>query len=377
MKRTTCLVCGSDILCDLYPIGDLPLSCLDTYLKPTESEAKDVTKFPMEFVQCQVCSHIFNTIYDPHVIQYDSGATIMYNTTSEWAKHLNNVLHYLGGFLEANSTVVEIGSGDGSFLRELQLRYQVDMVGFDPGTTRPKNVIQDYFVPQRDLKKYHPNLIVCRHTLEHMEDPRSTLSDLSYWCREYDMSPWVFMEVPNFESAFEQGRVQDLTYAHVSQFSEESFSTLLGLSGFETYMGLSTFNDEILVGMFCPNLPTRPLREYNRIVKNSLQSLIAIEDIVVWGGSGKCASFLNIYHEANITHVVDSDTKKIGRYVPGTGQLITDPSTIQPHESILIPNAWRAGDIYHEIQSRGLQYKQILIPSEGELNEYRPETTSR
>ncbi len=372
MKRTTCLVCGSTIIEAMYNPGDLPLSCSHTNLTTTKEKALKAKRFPMEFYQCQICSHVFNVMYDPNVIKYDTGATIMYTETDEWKEHINKSVEGLGFCLDVGhrATVLEVGANDGSFLATLKDRYHVKTIGFDPGINGSKTVIKDYFCPQIDLLVYKPNLIVCRHTLEHMEDPRDFVSKISQYSYELDYTPYVFIEVPNFEAAYSQGRIQDLIYAHVSQFTRFSLSNLFELSGYSVRECGLAFNDEVILGIFKPNLKDHGVAKFNDIVSESIQLIVDLEDIVVWGGSGKCASFLNVYNKANITHVVDSDENKIGLYVPGTGQEIKSPSSIQPHESILIPNIWRAKEIYREIQTRGLKYKQILIPKNGKLHEY-------
>ncbi len=370
MKK--CIVCGSPLIEAMYNPGNLPLSCSHTNLTTTKEEALKAKRFPMEFYQCQICSHVFNVMYDPNVIKYDTGATIMYTETEEWAEHINRSVEGLGFCLDAGymATVLEVGANDGSFIDALEGRYTLRAIGFDPGTHNHKNIFTDYFRPAIDIQLYNPNLIVCRHTLEHMEDPRVFVSEIAHYSYVHDCAPYVFIEVPNFEASYAQSRIQDLTYAHVSQFTRFSLSNLFELSGYTIIECGLGFNDEVIIGIFKPNLKNRGITKFNETVSKSRQSIVDIDDVVVWGGSGKCASFLNIHKAAKITHVVDSDASKVGLYVPGTGQEIKDPCSIQPYESILIPNVWRAREIYREIQERGLKYKQILVPKNGKLHEY-------
>ncbi len=371
MQKNKCLVCGSTLLSKLYDPGPLPLSCSDIYLEDTPEEARNAPRYPMEFVRCQICSHTFNIKFNPDDIHYEDGATIMYTETSIWETHINNTVTGLGYALGVgpDTTVLEVGANDGSYLGALQDRYKCPVVGFDPGTNNTDNVIKDYFNPERDLKDHTPYLIVCRHTLEHMEDPRGFTSQLAHWCMVYEQSPYVFIEVPNFEKAYTQGRIQDFTYAHVSQFTEASLIKLFELSGYSVKGCETTFEEEIILGVFQPNLSNQSVDQYNDNVKRGIESLKGLDDLVLWGGSGKCASFLNIY-DTSIKHVVDSDPSKIGLYVPGTGQEIRSPDTIQAHETIVIPNVWRAPEIYQEIKARKLEYKTILLPEGGELREY-------
>jgi hypothetical protein len=51
--------------------------------------------------------------------------------------------------------------------------------------------------------------------------------------------------------------------------------------------------------------------------------------------------------------VVDSDPRKVGHFVPGTGQRIEGPAALarEPADVILICTNWRARDIEHEIRA--------------------------
>ena len=358
----------------MYDPGPIPLSCLDTYLRDTAVKALKADRFPMTYTQCQHCGHIFNTSFDPEAVKYAEGTTIMYNNSTKWSDHIVKTIKTMRPYVLSSPQpmILEIGAGDGVFLKLMLDHYGVEVMGFDPGTTDAEHVIPDYFVPATDLIKYEPSLIVCRHVLEHLLDPRDFLLDIYYWCNQYKQTPYLYFEVPNFENAYKDNRIQDLVYGHVSNFVKESFIKVFELSGFKLIQCEGAFDNEVLVGIFQPVLLDRGISQFNKVVKDGFNNFNYLEDAVVWGGSGKCASFLNMYNLMCIKHVVDSDAKKHGKYVPGTGQLITSPTTVQEHETIIIPNVWRASDIYDEIKIRNLKYKQILVPVRGNLHEYNP-----
>jgi hypothetical protein len=98
----------------------------------------------------------------------------------------------------------------------------------------------------------------------------------------------------------------------------------------------------------------------------------------LWGGTGKSAAFLNMFglDAERFPTVVDSDPNKVGKYVPGTGQMIQSVDSLRnkiASPTIIITTPWRANDIYREIQLKVLRYRQILVLKDGCLNEYAPD----
>ncbi|MCK4276497.1 MAG: methyltransferase, partial [Phycisphaerae bacterium] len=99
--------------------------------------------------------------------------------------------------------------------------------------------------------------------------------------------------------------------------------------------------------------------------------------IAFWGATGKGASFLNAFDLSgeDWPTVVDSDYKKVGRYVPRTAQLIRPPQYLQenPADVIIITTQWRAKDIAREIKQRGIQCGQIMILADHRLKPFNGE----
>lgn len=96
--------------------------------------------------------------------------------------------------------------------------------------------------------------------------------------------------------------------------------------------------------------------------------------IVIWGGTGKAAAFIqqNSLDAQRFPLVVDSDPAKAGTHVPGTGQPIRhrDVLKTEPVEIVVIATHWRSPDIVAEIVSERIPYEQVLIEHLGELVDY-------
>jgi len=369
-----CTACGHSILYPLFNPTPQPLAALN--LPKTQEEAVNALRYSMNFYECAFCSHVFNIDFDYSRIPYEEDSNRMYNSGIMWQQHLFKVTSLLDSYLNdwSKQVAIDIGAGDGQFFSILKgMHPETSYLGFEPGIDAKKiidfPVIQDYFIPERDLKKYRPTLICCRHVIEHLENPREFVAQIAYWSLQYDLQPLCLFEVPKFDKALRMGRIGDFLYEHVNNFTRRSFQTMLQTSSYYEYALKSFYNGEVLVAIVQPQesgvQSSRILRQQFHLVKDSqdikkeLGRLgLAYKNVVLWGGTGKSAAFINLYNLTadRFPYVVDSDENKIGRYVPGTGQeirSIRDLSTIT-FQAIIITTFWRATDICQEISSLGI-----------------------
>jgi len=374
---TNCIVCGNKRYFPVFNPGPQPLSALN--LPITAPGARNALRYPMNFVECACCSHVYNTDFNYALIPYGEDSNLMYNSGSGWVLHLQHVISMLMRFRGRweLGNVIDIGCGDGQFFSLLKSKMpQAKCIGFEPGIDASKIddfwVERDYFIPERDLKRFRPLLLVCRHVLEHMAQPRDFVSEISYWAGEYDLKTMVLFEVPCIDKALRLGRMSDFLYEHVSNFTRSSFRQLFDISGFLPLEIEVCYNDEVLVGTFECDVnrikyyhnSARHFKDISNLVLKSVAKKLASipSPIYFWGGTGKSAAFLNVF-KIYSPFVVDSDKHKVGRHVPGTGQEIKSVNWLlnQSPGTIVITTPWRAHDIVREIQQCGVPYKQILV----------------
>jgi hypothetical protein len=344
----------------------------------------------MNFHVCIKCGHVFNKDFDVARIPYEEDSNLMFNQGSGWQNHVDALaLKLRDHYIEHDVTVVDIGAGDGSFLQTLRSlaarRCVINTVAYEPGPEhrecrrRTCETYADYFVPGRDVARHKPDVMVCRHVLEHMEQPREFVTELAWACVQNDYRPLFVAEVPCVNKALEQHRVGDFLYEHVSNFTDRSLKTMFETSGWLTQEVFRAYNDEVVVWIGRPHLKAYPGFpegwDFNA-TDGLIQHLLSLfeHDIVFWGGTGKGAAFLNAF---NITggRVVDSDERKAGRYVPGTGQFIEHASTLNtnPAETVLITTRWRAADIWAEIQRDYPCVEMIYVVEPFGIKEYTEE----
>jgi hypothetical protein len=300
----------------------------------------------------------------------------MYNKGEEWATHMQDVAWVVKDLCQdCNGIIVEIGAGRGEFAA---LFNGHNYVAYEPSddyvfcseVTESHNTYFDGISMEMDK----PDAIIMRHVLEHFASPRSFLEDLSYNAHRCHLTPYLIIEVPNILPAFEAGRLEDWVYEHPQHFTPDSLTTLLDLSGWNTYEVEQLYNDEVLLATAsladtkCP-VTTRIALAYDNLLATGAH-LNCLETPVFWGGAGKCANTINMLN-LKAAMVIDSDSRKWGSYVPGTDFEIHSPETLRdlkPSE-IIVTTTWRAADIAAEIKSMGLSIT-ILILVDGLLQRY-------
>jgi hypothetical protein len=91
------------------------------------------------------------------------------------------------------------------------------------------------------------------------------------------------------------------------------------------------------------------------------------QPVVFWGGAGK--SMMLLHHIArDFDHVVDSDERKFGKFVPGLSLRIENPDIITKDDIVIITTNWREADIIADMKRRGLTPAAVYTVKNGKLN---------
>ena len=238
------LVCAQCPVCHhgvAAPIFDGGLQTLATLGWPASSEsARAMTRHPHDFVQCPQCTHIWNRSFTYEAIPYQNNPNRMYNRGGIWKGHLGATRDLLLNSLPAAATVVDIGCGEGHFVRGLsESRNGVGrFIGFDPNATdesgRGVEFHARYFDPLKDMRKFEPDAVVIRHVLEHLTDPTAFIQQLAWGATSLEKPVWLFAEVPCVDRVFETQRLADFFYEHPSHFTTQSFKVLMESAGVVT-----------------------------------------------------------------------------------------------------------------------------------------------
>lgn len=392
--ETRCPACGAQVALPFLDGGLKPLATLAW--PPTAEAARALKPLPNDFVRCALCGHVYNPAFDYGEVPYADKPNLMFNRGAGWSHFLGGVREKLAALLGPNPVVVEIGHGDGSFLAALAgLRGGGRFIGFDPhgaghspgdgaGNVELRRTL---FVPGKDLPALKPDLIISRHVLEHLLSPLQFLQQIGFVANRAGLRPAAYFEVPCIDRAIASRRTVDFYYEHSSQFTTQSFTTMLqrahtgiaelghGYDG-EVIWAVVRFGDG-----FAPSLidETAAFRAATaRALETIGRQLAELHKggggVALWGGTGKSAAFMCRYNvdAARFPTVVESDRAKVGTFVPGTGQRIEFRDYLRQHpvKTLIIPPQWRARDIVAEMKDAGIEVGRVLIEHDGRLVDF-------
>ncbi len=365
-----CLLCGRPSAQPLYDMPQMPV--LSNVLYPSRTEARCCARADIKLVHCAGCGAVFNACFNADLLTYNS--------------RYENSLHFSGTFqgyaaslaenlVERHSlkgkTIVEIGCGQGEFLRLLCRGGRNSGIGFDPGYREEEAgdlnkadnvaVISDHYHEQ--FAQISADFICCRQVLEHLANPVKLLQLVRRASRP-DRKTVFFVEVPNAGHIFSQGFLWDIIYEHVWYFTEASLGAALRVAGFDVISVAEEFDAQYLCAEAQPALraplPVDLLPEQLRTSKmlvsrapvffekqlrdwrRKIEVLIASgKKMMLWGAGSKGVTFSNLLGIAeDVPYIVDINPKKTGMFVAGTGQQILAPDSVKDYQPdyILVMN---------------------------------------
>jgi len=122
-----CPVCGSNNFTDIVKLEKYPLS--NVKLSSSKEEALKAETFDMNISICKDCTHIYNRT--PVKIEYKQENTT-YFTNELQKQYIKELVERLAKkYNLKNKKIIEIGCGDGSFLRQLSLHKNI-CIGYEP-----------------------------------------------------------------------------------------------------------------------------------------------------------------------------------------------------------------------------------------------------
>lgn len=389
LVQASCPVCQHGVAVPFFRGGQQALATLGW--PSSADKAQGMPKYPHDFVQCPCCSHVWNRSFTYEAIPYQDNPNRMFNKGGIWQGHLAATRDLLLRHLSDEPTVIDIGCGEGHFVRGLaeSRERKGRFIGFDPNATpesgRGLEFHARYFEPLQDMAAFAPDAVAIRHVLEHLTDPAALIDRLAWGTLSLDKPCWLFAEVPCIDRVFETKRLADFFYEHVSHFTTQSFLRLMERAGNILELGHGYDGEVVyaLVQLKAPAVRSAEASlafcreaEVNRVrIRGQLDALAASGlRVAIWGGTGKAAAFIHQFgaDARRFPLVVDSDAEKAGTFVPGTGQeiLYRDVLKAEPAEVVIIPTQWRARDIVAEMARERIAVRTILIEHQGNLIDF-------
>lgn len=377
-----CLLCGGGPLLPVLSIPGVPALCNALY--GDAALARRAPRGPVDLRICPSCGGARNVAFDPALVTYSAEYENSLHFSPSFQSFAVGLAERLAAaYGLAGGTVLEIGCGKGEFLGLLCEVAGCTGVGYDP--TYEGGAADGPFTVERTTFPTAPGqlsagLVVCRHVLEHLDDPRAVLTTLRTALGEGSTTP-AYFEVPDGSYMFAAPALWDVIYEHPWYYTAPALRHLFGSCGFAVTATSPTFGGQYLsvdvraaAGGTAPAVPghevvavvdaaTRFGRSFDDAVARWSDELsrraAAGQPVVLWGAGSKGVTFLNVVPEAagDVVAAIDVNPRKHGRYVAGSGHRIIGPAELAGVDPavVVVMNPMYRDEIAGQLEAAGVR----------------------
>lgn len=356
-----------------------------------QSDAAAYPRGDLQLVVCDRCGFISNRLFDEQqqgpLDEYEASQAFSPRFTRYMDELCERIISQYG---VRGQRVLEIGCGSGDFVRRLCEAGDNRGWGFDP-TCQPTGnggvpsaggvqLVREAY-GERTFGR-GADLIVCRHTLEHIPDVFTFMRMVRMAC-DAEGAPLVCFEVPDTQRILDEAAFWDVYYEHCSYFSSGSLRSLFTRSGFSIRELVKVYDEQYLLIFAEPGesaLSPAPddlarvlagadrfadeLRRLQDRWRSELARAAARgEAVVLWGAGSKAAGFLSTVGGQGIDHIVDINPRKQGMFQAGSGQEIISPERlvkVRPDTVILMNPIYR-GEVEDRLAQMGLSPNLLTL----------------
>jgi SAM-dependent methyltransferase len=352
-------------------LGEIPVLCGVHYASEAEAAGSPVGR--MRLAYCPRCAYVRNVAFEPTVMVYDSTMdTNLHHSPAFQAFSAQLVAGLADRYALAGKTVLDIGSGQGEFLRELCHTAGCRGFGYDamyagpPGADDSGAHFTAGLAPVHDADALPSfDFVTCRHWFEHIDDPYGFLVALRE--RAAGRPVHGYFEVP--DACYDLATAGwEVIYPHVSYFDSVSLAAVFQRAGWRVEAAGTLFS-----GMFryveVSAAPAKPVDGDEQLEARDRQvaaiagfaqrqaaerqrwtaTVARLADAnarpVMWGAGSRGVQFLNLADpQRKLAAVVDVNPRKWGRFLPVTAHRVDPPATLatlQPATVIITNPAYR------------------------------------
>ncbi|MHC4983007.1 MAG: class I SAM-dependent methyltransferase [Planctomycetota bacterium] len=364
----------------------MPVFCNVTFETPAEARRAARGDIVLRF--CRGCGYIYNAAFIPALAKYAPGYENAQHFSARFRRYAEALAARLVDRLALRrKRIIEIGCGDGYFLRLLCQMGANTGVGFDP-SHRQQDPFQIaagevsfrsacYSSADQDVPA---DLICCRHVLEHIAEPLRFLSELREAVGGRDHIH-LYFEVPNALQVLRGSAIWDVLYEHCAYFHPAALTRLFTRAGFAPLSTWRTYEGQFLALLAKPASGTGRRKAANTPVSKALEVSIGTfasrfnrrashwrkylkglraesRQAVFWQAGSRGVTLLNAMDRSEelVRYVVDINPRKQGRYIPGSAQQIVAPELLRRHRpaAVVIMNPVYRTEIGENLNKLGI-----------------------
>lgn len=293
----------------------------------SQSAAVSAPRGDLSLAVCRTCGFIFNQAFKPMSQMYGDGYDNAQTFSPSFSDYVNELVGKLVGSGVVGCRVLEIGCGDGLFLRKIVESGNIGY-GFDPSYSGPRSDLNGHIMFEKEYYEIpvEADVVICRHVIEHVQSPLDLLKIVN--------ADRIFIETPDVEWILKNQVIWDFFYEHCSYFSAASLSMALEATGFMVNRVWRVFGDQYLFveasriksDVTCDAGDMPVLARRFAVVEKSITENLDVDGIALWGAGAKGTTLANLVDPQceRIPCLVDLNPRKQNAYVAGTGHPIVD-----------------------------------------------------
>ncbi len=355
-----CKICNKKFSSYLL-LGNQP--CADTFLK-SKKLSINLKRFPLVVGFCK-CSHMSAIYpiakflrYEKYDYSYTSDNSIVSRT--HFKKIANQICKKFK--IDKGSFVIEAGSNDGTFLKEIINASKAKVLGVDPAKNitnlaKKKNIktITSYFnynTSKKILKKYgKADVIYGANVFNHVDD----IQDFLFGAKKLlNDNGNLILEVPDLNSLIEKVGFDTIYHEHRHYFSEYSMYKILKKNGFYIYNIRKINYMSGSLRVFASKNRNKKIKlrkitlvQFNQFKKKVTRTIEAIKKfvkvnspVVGIGAATKGNTLLNCceFTDKDIKFILDRSDYKINKFTPGSGiKIKRETQSIDNYSALILP----------------------------------------